>query len=93
MISAAVVFTALCTTANGWVFDACGVQFDSTGNFGCTARTCNTGDTIDYSVGWTESCTLRVYDDASCHVQIGISSDDWHHQLTRPMRGFDIRDC
>ncbi|KAJ6571799.1 hypothetical protein B0H19DRAFT_1255733 [Mycena capillaripes] len=81
MLSTTVLIAALFTATNAWIFDACGVQV------------CNKGDIIEFDVGILESCTLRLYDDANCHVQTGISSRNWDHVLTRTIRAFDIRDC
>lgn len=78
---------------SAWVFTTPRQQFDGDENFGCTAIYVAKGEDIDFEVGIFESCVIRLYNDANCDVQIGISSQDWEHTLTRPMFAFDIKDC
>lgn len=85
--------SALATISNAWTFDIPRQQFDGENNFGCTAIYVGKGEIIDYQVGIFSDCTLRVYNDANCDVQIGISSNDWTKKLTRSMFAFDVRDC
>ena len=93
LLSVATRLLACAHVGAAWTFDTPRQQFDAENNFGCTAIQVNKGETIDYQVGWLSSCTLRIYDDAGCAVQIGISSNDWTHVLTRTMLAFDVRDC
>jgi hypothetical protein len=84
---------AFINAGNAWTFDTPRQQFDGENNFGCTAIYVGKGEVIDYQVGIFSDCTLRVYNDANCDVQIGISSNDWTKKLTRPIFAFDVRDC
>lgn len=92
-LSLATLTLALLTLTNAWVFTTPRQQFDGDENFGCTAIYVAKGEDIDFQVGILESCVIRLYNDAACSVQIGISSRDWEHTLTRPMFAFDIRNC
>ncbi|KAF2187465.1 hypothetical protein K469DRAFT_569728 [Zopfia rhizophila CBS 207.26] len=83
-------FSAL---TKAWIFTVPTQQFDGDNNFSCTPIYVAKGEIIDFQVGILESCVIRVYNDAQCDVQIGISSRDWTHTLGRPMFAFDIQDC
>lgn len=87
------IWLAFAAYASSWTLGTPRQQFDGHDNFGCTAIKVDKGETIDWDVGVFSSCTLRIYDDSNCHVQIGISSWDWEKVLTRPMRAFDVRNC
>jgi len=78
---------------HAWIFTTPRQQFEGDENFSCTPLYAAKGEAIDYQVGVFESCVLRLYNDAACAVQIGVSSRDWEHTLARPMFAFDVRDC
>ena len=87
------VILSTTTLSQAWIFGTPRQQFDGDDNFSCTAIYVDKGEEIDFDVGVFESCVLRIYNDAACSVQIGISSRDWDHVLSRPMFAFDIQDC
>ena len=89
----AATILAFAAHASSWTLGTPKQQFDGNDNFGCTAITVEKGEKIDWDVGVLSSCTLRIYDDANCYVQIGISSWDCDKVLTRTMRAFDVQDC
>jgi hypothetical protein len=89
----AITFLVISSLSQAWILGTPNQQFSGEDDFGCTAIYVAKGEKIKYDVGWTESCTLRIYNDANCHVQIGISSNDWKRTLTRPMWAFDVQDC
>jgi len=91
--SLALALTTLPLLTSAWIFTTPHQQFDADDNFSCTAIFVDKGEDINFEVGIFESCVVRLYNDASCNVQIGISSRDWEHTLTRPMYAFDIQDC
>jgi hypothetical protein len=92
-LTAIATLLPLSTLTNAWIFTTPRQQFDGQNNFSCTPIYVAKGEVIDFDVGFFESCVVRLYNDAQCSVQIGISSQDWQHELTRPMFAFDIQDC
>ncbi|KAJ7237234.1 hypothetical protein C8J57DRAFT_1727994 [Mycena rebaudengoi] len=84
---------AVISGTNAWTFNACGQIFDGTSNKGCTAKSCNAGQHINYDVGFFQSCVLRLYSDSKCKTETGISSKDWDHTLGQHIAAFDIRNC
>jgi hypothetical protein len=95
-ISILVAVGLLTTQAYGWIFNACGQQFDGDDNHGCIAKPCGKGSAVDWDRGikFIDSCTVRIYSDSTCKNQIGIASDDWeNHILTQDMGSFNVDNC
>ncbi|KAJ7212589.1 hypothetical protein GGX14DRAFT_519438 [Mycena pura] len=92
-ILTALTLSAAIAGINAWTFNACGQIFDGTANKGCTHKSCNAGQHIEYDVGFLETCVLRLYSDTACKVENGISSKDWDHTLGQHIAAFTIGDC